>query len=143
MRTDLDSMNPGKAVAQGAHAANTFTWRMEAGKQLSKDQMDWGHAQSGIPFELIRKMYEDWSQSTGQGFGTTVTLDVNGDLLHKVVEAVNSVSELSMVAEVIHDPSYPLCDGEVTHLIPLDTCGYVFGDKEELSVLLGQFDLMY
>ena len=27
MRTDMDSMNPGKAMAQASHASNTFVFR--------------------------------------------------------------------------------------------------------------------
>ena len=118
MRNDMESMNTGKAVAQGAHAANQFTH-------------DYG--ENDPPDEL----FEHWKRQA-DGFGTTVCLAVNENLLHRVVEFA---SQAGFKAGITHDPSYPLRDGQVTHLLPLDTCGYVFGEKDDLRALLGQFDL--
>ena len=120
MRSDLDSLNPGKMVAQGAHAANQFV------AKLSKDHS-------------IYPLYEQWRTSTPDGFGVTLCLDVTGEELPLVVNAAQSCG---FAAGVTHDPSYPLRDGGVTHSLPLDTCGYVFGNKPDLGILLGQFDLL-
>lgn len=116
MRSDLDSLNPGKMVAQGAHAANQFVFEMDSSA-----------------------LFEQWQTSTPQGFGVTITLDVSGEQLPLVVDAAK---RMNLTAGVTHDPSYPLQDGAVTHLLPLDTCGYVFGDKDDLHILLNQFDLL-
>ena len=121
MRSDLDSLNPGKMVAQGAHAANQFVFEM--GRSEKRD--------------LVR-MLDQWQTSTPQGFGVTLCLDVTGEELPLVVEAAKRAG---FAAGVTHDPSYPLRDGGVTHSLPLDTCGYVFGNKPDLGILLGQFDL--
>jgi peptidyl-tRNA hydrolase len=120
MRSDLDSLNPGKMVAQGAHAANQFV------AMLSQDH-------------FLYPLYEQWRSSTPHGFGVTLCLDVSGEELPLVVEAARRAG---FAAGVTHDPSYPLRDGGVTHTFPLDTCGYVFGNKPDLHILLGQFDLL-
>lgn len=138
MRSDLESLNPGKMVAQGAHAANQFMARMYQHAAMIKDMQVAG---SDIAPEAMRLagMFKQWESSTPQNFGVTITLDVTGDLLPLVVEAAE---RMKLPAGVTHDPSYPLRDGSVTHLIPLDTCGFVFGDKPDLRVLLGQFHLL-
>jgi len=124
MRTDLDSMNPGKSVAQGAHAANQFMMRFE--------RTDDDHVVSH------HDLYETWI-SSAEGFGTTITLDVDEAQLGGVFAMAHNAG---FPTGITHDPSYPLLDGSVLHLIPLDTCGYVFGAKEDLWPLLQQFDLM-
>ena len=140
MRTDLESMNPGKAVAQGVHAGHQFVHTVE----LCRDEIA-GVAIDGGPEDRAPekyqniKMYDHWSTRTDAGFGTTICLDVDDDILHRVVDAGKT---MGMFAGVTHDPSYPLRDGAVTHFIPLDTCGYIFGEKEDLSILLRQFNLM-
>jgi hypothetical protein len=49
------------------------------------------------------------------------------------------------VAGVVHDPTYPIVDGDVVHHIPLDTCAYVFvpnKEKDEFaSMMLKRFPL--
>jgi peptidyl-tRNA hydrolase len=134
MRTDLESMNPGKAVAQGAHAANQFTHEAD----MVKSGVKMGHTHTNSE-QLILSMYEYWRTRTGDGFGTTICLGVNEDQLKRIVDAGRRAG---MLASVTHDPSYPLRDGDVTHFFPLDTCGFIFGDKDELKILLGQFNLM-
>jgi len=140
MRSDLDSLNPGKMVAQGAHAANQFGYDMdglEAQHLVDKDNPDTASELTPVQRDLVR-MFGQWQTSTPQGFGVTLCLDVTGEELPLVVEAAKRAG---FAAGVTHDPSYPLRDGGVTHSLPLDTCGYVFGNKPDLGILLGQFDL--
>ena len=121
MRDDMDSLNPGKAVAQGAHAANLFDWEMENVPQTAK----------------FTEMHTQWVES-GSGFGVTLCVSVNYHQLHGVIAFLQ---DAGYPASIVHDPSYPLLDGKTLHLLPLDTCGYVFGDKEELAAILRQYDL--
>ena len=140
MRSDLESLNPGKMVAQGAHAANQFAYAMgkvRANVARMADQ-DSDYRAPRHTIELMA-MFNQWETSTPQGFGVTITLDVTGPILPLVVEAAE---RMKLPAGVTHDPSYPIRDGSVTHLIPLDTCGYVFGDKPDLRILLSQFELL-
>jgi hypothetical protein len=121
MRTDLASMNPGKAVAQGSHATNLFENVMKHGTRS----------------DFERALFDHWKGD--RGFGTAITLSVDGTLLQqKLLAAVQA----GHVCGVCHDPTYPLRDGSVTHLIPLDTCGYVFGPKDDLASILGDLSLM-
>lgn len=133
MRTDMASMNPGKAVAQGAHAANMFGEIM-AGRRNTLLQMP-GDEQ--IDDNDAAVQFIQWQGE--RMFGTTITLGVNYEqLLEKVKQSLGA----GFVAGICHDPTYPLRDGDYTHLIPVDTCGYVFGSKEDLSAILGDLELM-
>lgn len=120
MRNDLESLNAGKAVAQGAHAANQFTHEFET--------------------SLVRmqKAYLEWLDSC-IGFGTTITLSVNEIQLGNAFERAYHAG---FPASIIHDPTYPIKDGKTVHHVPLDTCGYVFGMSDELIYILGDFPLM-
>jgi peptidyl-tRNA hydrolase len=99
MRTDMASLNAGKAMAQAAHAANAFT------------QQNY-HADGK----------SQWLCS--QGFGTTIVLAVDSE--RELVEIINSAIEDGFPANVIVDTTYPLKDGATTHYFPVTTCGYVF-----------------
>lgn len=120
MRGDLDSMNAGKGMAQASHAANAFTLCM------TSDPED--------------ELYKKWSTETLQGFGTVLVLEVNEIEMRAAVEIGN---KLGYICDVIHDPSYPLRDGDFCHFLPLDTCAYMFGDKNDplLSAVVGNFPL--
>jgi hypothetical protein len=149
----MASMNTGKACAQSAHAANYFAWTMnnrkrdfctKAGEFHSFEDME--KAKTG-PASLVHyqrwvhniRLFNQWETSTPQGFGVTICLDVDEHSLPLVVDAA---SAMGFPAGVAHDPSYPLMDGQVLHLLPLDTCGFVFGEKPKLEALLGHFNLL-
>jgi hypothetical protein len=141
MRSDLDSLNPGKMVAQGAHAANQFAFEMRGlrdQKAIDDDNTDMVPELTPAERNSL-SMSEQWETSTPQGFGVTITLDVTGEQLLPVITAA---LRMNLAAGVTHDPSYPIQDGAVLHLLPLDTCGYVFGNKPDLGILLGRFDLL-
>lgn len=122
MRTDMASMNPGKAVAQGAHAANIF-----------------GEIMHTPPFDNS-PFFDEFREWQGiRMFGTTITLGVNLDQLY---EKNRKASDAGFICGICHDPTYPLRDGDYTHLIPVDTCGYIFGSKERLADILGDLELM-
>lgn len=126
MRTDLASMNPGKAMAQASHASNAFVQHAEQTKGNS------------VPEQYTN--FDQWRNETPQGFGTVIVLGVNELEMRAAVEVAQSCD---LIAGVVHDPTYPLRDGETVHLIPLDTCAYLFGDKETpiLGKILGNFSL--
>ena len=126
MRTDLDSMNPGKAMAQASHASNAFVAKVFAMNGTSHND----------------NLYHAWNDETPQGFGTVLVLGVTESQMRTAVEVAD---QCEFISDIIHDPTYPLRDGEVTHFIPLDTCAYVFGDKDDeiLQSILGNFELHY
>jgi len=118
MRSDLASLNPGKACAQATHAANQCV------------------AEGTEP--QTAHTLEGWS--AGRGFGTCIVLSVgSADSMRAIVGAASAAG---YHAGVTHDPEYPLRDGAFTHLIPLDTCGYVFGPRDALTPFVGHLSLM-
>lgn len=126
MRTDLDSMNSGKGMAQASHASNAFVHSMSNKNDKA--------------VIVVNHLYEKWLKETTQGFGTVLVLGVNE---RQMRAAVIVAARVGFVSDVIHDPTYPIHDGEICHTLPLDTCGYVFGDKNDpiLGTLLGNFNL--
>jgi hypothetical protein len=114
MRTDMASMNPGKACAQAAHAANQF--------------VEEHHRNATV---------KAWQKQTGTGFGTTIVLSANQEILTQVV----TYPEGDFVVGLVVDPTYPVRDGEVTHSISVVTCAYVFGTKQEIRPLIDKLGL--
>lgn len=113
MRDDMTSMNAGKAMAQAAHAANAFVHDMEEATRKDNSQLT-----------QHTNHWRAWQRQTPQGFGTTITLAVSGQ--PELSDMISVAKEHGYPAGVIHDPSYPVRDGAITHLIPIDTCGYIF-----------------
>jgi hypothetical protein len=121
MRTDLKSMVPGKAIAQGSHAANA------AAK----------HAEASAP-----ELYRAWSTSTMQHFGTVLVLD-GGKSIDAIEDLVAEASAMSAVrgqeavTGMVFDPTYPVRDGEATHYVPVTTCAYLmcYRDSEAHKVI--------
>jgi len=121
MRTDLDSLNPGKAMAQANHA--------------------FGALKNCIRSKILRqKDYLAWQETTPQDFGTVIVLGGNEGEIQVALDNIHRF-KLPVVAGWVHDPTYPIRDGEVTHLIPLNTCAFVFGTKVECKDVCNWFDL--
>lgn len=116
MRADMASMNSGKAIAQGSHAPFAFIENFESVMQAEVNSVSDEAAE-------LNNAYYLWKNSTTQGFGNTLVLGADIRQIRNVVEEAKSKSYL---ADIIHDPTYPLVDGEVVHFIPVDTCAYVF-----------------
>ena len=127
MRTDMDSMNPGKAMAQASHASNAFVSNAEPG------------------YNVDEELFNAWQESTTQGFGTVLVLGVTEVQMRTAVQIAESFGVDKFPCDIIHAPTYPLQDGDTTHFIPIDTCGYIFGDKDDelLQAIVGNFSLHY
>lgn len=127
MRTDMDSMNPGKSCAQAAHAANAFVEFMHFSDSTSAE---------------TEKLCNEWREQTGLGFGTTIVLDAGTgqELNWTLIGAI----EAGLYNGEVEDPTYPVQDGEVTHLLPIITCGYVFGKRDDPAIksVLGNLPLL-
>jgi len=97
MRSDLPSLNAGKAMAQAAHAANAFT-------------AEWGHIPS----------VQDYSNKK-HPFGTAICLAVNKDtLLHRLKRA--QMREGTVPYGPVWDTTYPFnTTSEIAALIPKRT----------------------
>lgn len=132
MRSDMASMNPGKGMAQATHAANQFTFEMEQHLDDSRRSLESLFAPQSA------EDYDSWRED--RGFGTVIVLDCHNEnnLCHAISK---SISE-GYAAGITHDPSYPVRDGEVIHLVPVNTCGYVFvPNKDDPPSSLRDFNL--
>jgi peptidyl-tRNA hydrolase len=127
MRNDIESMNPGKAIAQGSHASNAFVDHFHAHMQKVNSQP----VNSDTDTKLSRAFYE-WEESTTQGFGTVLVLEGPMDKIYSTVEIFRG---LGNIAGIVHDPTYPIVDGSVVHHIPLDTCAYAFVPNKEEDII--------
>ncbi len=121
MRTDLESLNPGKAMAQANHAFGALKHRIRSNIARQRD-------------------YIAWQETTDQDFGTVIVL---GGIEGGIQAALDDIHRLKLpvVAGWVHDPSYPIRDGDVTHTIPLNTCAFMFGTKAECEDACGWFEL--
>jgi hypothetical protein len=139
VRNDLESMNPGKAIAQGTHAANQLVWEILFGKDVKsvEDFADRVRAlQDKVDHIVQHDTYSnpllyallDWSISAG-GFGTCICLEATSHEALTATIAAGSEDGKSY-AVLTHDPSYPVRDGRAFYHVPLDTAGAVFGRKQ-------------
>lgn len=139
MRTDLGSLNPGKACAQAGHAANAAIYEATAKlKAILAEDNGEERLQSLSPNDIGTLLYT-WENQTTQGFGTSIVLGVKEAQMRR---AVAMAQELGLHANITHDPTYPLPDGETLHLIPLDTCAYILARKEDAQIAVQGLDLM-
>ncbi len=132
MRTDLPSMNPGKAMAQASHASNAFIHRMDT---------------KGTGKTAINDMVNAWRIETEQGFGTVLVLGATGNQINNILTDVKTLLPADVMADAVIDPSYPYrVTGEIANIIMNDTiykgdaeftltrsettCAYIFGDKD-------------
>ena len=139
MRTDLPSMNAGKAMAQASHAANALE---SASHSFGK-------------FGTLKVAFDTWKEQTSQGFGTCIVL---GATIQQINEIVGT-APVDVAARKIVDPTYPyIVDGEIANVIlgdnlhdPHDnhvllvreetTCAFVFGDKKTVAPLVAELNL--
>jgi len=148
VRTDMPSMGYGKGAAQAQHAATAFSEfemlrPLEADGEIDADVME-------------------WRKSTNQGFGTKLTLDCSDK--ETMIKVVAAARKLGFPARVVTDPTYPyLVSDEIVPLIDKavhtddpksigggqsicfreeKTCAYVFGLKDDVSILLSRFKLL-
>ena len=124
IRKDMDSLNhAGKMVAQGAHAANNAADMLNMNKFGPDNRVAW----------------MAWEKSTEQGFGSTIVLGktfTDPLTIQDIRDTVQAAISLGYAGAIVHDPTYPLQDGLTLHLIPVDTCGWIFGSKAGLACVL-------
>jgi len=131
MRNDLDSMNSGKAIAQGSHASNAFI-----------DHFLTYASETAEPDIDIINAGNVWQLQTKQGFGTVLVLEAD---MKEIQKTVDIAQKMGYISGIVHDPTYPIVDGKVVHYLPLDTCAYVFvpdkSNDDMASFILGKYPL--
>lgn len=113
MRTDLDSMNPGKAMAQAHH--------------------NYGALKFAVRSNLVMQpSYIEWQRQTDQDYGTVITLGGNEGEIQNALDRVTAFhSPKYIVAGWVWDSTYPVRDGGITHKVRLNTNAFVFGLRSE------------
>lgn len=111
MRDDLDSLNPGKAIAQATHATNQF-------EMLAATRDDY----------VFTKALAVWRD--GRDFGRCLTVAAKPHQIDEMIGVLDD-DDCRMDGDVVIDPTYPITDGEVTHTLELMTCGWVFFWEDE------------
>lgn len=129
MRTDMLSMNPGKAIAQGSHATSMFHTVMEPSAN------DLPYFVDNVPDS--RADYEEW-RAQANGFGTVLTL---GCTESEMREVIKYAQQFDLPCGIVNDPTYPLRDGDTTHFFPVDTCAWVFAEKDDAQDVLSWLQL--
>ena len=115
MRNDLVDLNPGKAMAQAAHAANQFIACSDVRLSLTSNI-------EGVRVYNLKEHIIAW-QNQAKGFGTTVVLSATKN---EIVNICESGKSEQYICETVWDPTYPIRDGDDTITIDVMTCGYVF-----------------
>ena len=155
MRTDLPSMNPGKAMAQASHASNKFIYELDKYRKDHRmpEEMEHLYGQAKL-----------WQYQTDQGFGTVLVLGCDKKDIENLVQ-LGSSNICNYMCGVVIDPTYPyILDNEVAELIEphrhtIDyqhlrdnnvvcfreeiTCAYAFSEKSNpmLRLVIGHLDL--
>lgn len=139
MRNDLDSMNCGKAIAQGSHASNAFVHEFHAFMQEVNGKSK-NHDMKKI--EELNRAFVEWENSTDQGFGTVLVLEGK---YQNIKNTVDTMFNFGYISGMVFDPTYPILDGETVHHIPLETCGFVFVPDKDTDAnskkFLGEYEL--
>jgi peptidyl-tRNA hydrolase len=78
MRTDLDSMNPGKAMAQANHAYGAAKKAVRTAPDMQKD-------------------YLAWMDTTDQEFGTTIVLGANEGEIDSLIAVCHERYEVGII----------------------------------------------
>lgn len=129
MRNDLKSMTAGRAAAHAAHAANQMVYHL---REIGDAAFD----------DTYERMLQEWEEQA-DGFGTTIVLAADIDCIRETVKAAMGCAKADPIAAgIVHDPTYPLRDGEITHLIALDTCGFVFARRSVAKPFVGDLPLL-
>ena len=128
VRTDLPSMNPGKAMAQVAHATTQLAEQVYNSNNFA-----------------IKEFYKKWLEQGTGTFGTTIVLACDSE--YDLCCAVNNNYNLSDLKGLVEDPTYPIkIDNEIAQLLNYNkvvktdtpeiytknerTCGFVLMGKD-------------
>jgi hypothetical protein len=145
VRTDTKSLNPGKGMAQVAHAANQLSEMALRGVKAtanaySTEQLKDAHESHA----KLKHAYEEWAGEGEdyRGFGTTIVLaSEEPDQDFEWVRSELARRQCHVGMGTVVDPTYPVRDGAVTHLVSFPTCMWVFGRVSDLQPVLETFKL--
>ena len=117
MREDLWDMNPGKGMAQAAHAQADFD----------------AYTENNYTDEDFRSAHIQWCED--RNFGTTLVVSAHGDEFENIIKNTSH-------ADIVVDPTYPYRNwyGK-PHTVSATTCMWVFVYAEEDVEYMKKFTL--
>lgn len=155
-RTDMDSMTPGRMMAQATHAAQQFAnnfgnynsgfaYMFERMRDRENNKIF--NREESVIDDLVShdkycqsntgNHYSLWTKETKYGFGTTIVLKpkTTKNQVEEFDKIFNYFSDIENVkCELVIDPEYFIKDGHTTHIIKDVTTGiYIFCTKEDLD----------
>jgi len=86
------------------------------------------------------ELFDEWKESSGQGFGVTIVLSVPN--FQTLASVINAAKDQGFPADTVFDETYPVPDGKFMHYVPVTTCGFIFGKKGQLAALTKCFELL-
>ena len=98
VRTDMPSMENGKAQAHSGHAVSAFE------RDCIIEPLRFGND----GYESVDPLVRQWYEMTKQGFGTQINLKVPWEDVIDIVQNITTESQSSFVrAKLVIDPEYP------------------------------------
>lgn len=73
--------------------------------------------------DLIRSA-EEWLKQS-DGAGTKIVLD-GGSMRNDIEPLIERARSYGFLSGIYEDPEYPLVDGDILHVLPLKTCGWIY-----------------
>ena len=139
MRNDLASLTTGRAMAQASHAANSFEDELRG----VMDVLNQNHAKGDLNYGVERTMvtlYKRWkglsvfdsSRVGRKNFGTAIVLSADLREIERAKCVCESETEqYHIYHDTIIDPRYAIKDGDSVHKVPVLTCLWLFGDRND------------
>lgn len=127
MRMDIDQMNPGKAIAQGAHAQSKVSEFFHVQRELNDRSQG-------------TDRYTDWSNE-GEDFGTTIVLEATADEIDELLRSAgDKIAEYCF--QEVYDETYPYTNhyGD-TYTKGIVTCWAFFAHDKRGRELMSNFKL--
>lgn len=114
IRNDVQSMTPGKGIAQGSHVTDLFEKTMDSARAKS-ERWD-GH-------------YRRWAEDGVAG--RALVMGADGADFSNLAYLCRCWDETFIGhSDILHgsytDPTYPVRDGAVTHLVPFNSAMFIF-----------------
>ena len=126
MRADLYQMNPGKGMAQAAHAANLFEHKIQSCIKATDNET---LSQLALITGAVRKWRGD------RGFGTTIVLEATEKEIRDLYDHLDPNPKYCLQFGLVYDPTYPYKNfyGDVYTQEEL-TCAYVFAANDDYII---------
>lgn len=138
-RTDMASMNPGRAIAQGSHATSLFEARARELTGVGNiDGVDGLTPQD----QRIREQYKIW-QNSANGFGVTYVYETDAAGLKSIDDELGCLNYEVLWGKVV-DPDYIVKDGDWSWIQrDVETCHYIFGDTDKIRTFLRKRNIKF